>query len=433
MNPTVNLPIRRALMSVSDKTGIVEFARALVERGVEILSTGGTAKLLASSGVPVIEVADYTGFPEMMDGRLKTLHPKIHGGLLGRRGEDDAKMAEHAIPPIDLLVVNLYPFEATVAKPNCALADAIENIDIGGPAMLRAAAKNHAAVTVITDADDYQRVLAEMQATEQTEMSLTDADSRKMKGAHGEHCIGYNVQVAVDAQHHLIAAPEVVQAASDYGQLSSLATAAQAALAVTPLQVVADAGYPEAQQLEACAAAGITTFVPARGTTSGQGPHDRAIHPKEAFTYDPIGDAYRCPAGQTLARGYAGESRGKQCVYYYHVAACGACGQRGACTTGAYRKLSRLANEAVVEQQAQRVRAHPELVCRRQEIVEHVFGTLRNWGHDRFLMKGLEQVRAEFSLSCLTYNLRRVLNLVQMPALLAAVAAGGFPTGAVGV
>ncbi|HUM92466.1 MAG TPA: bifunctional phosphoribosylaminoimidazolecarboxamide formyltransferase/IMP cyclohydrolase, partial [Candidatus Competibacter sp.] len=156
------LPIRRALISVSDKTGIVEFARVLIERGVEILSTGGTAKLLASNGIPAIEVADYTGFPEMMDGRLKTLHPKIHGGLLGRRGEDDGAMAEHGIPPIDLLVVNLYPFEATVAKPNCALADAIENIDIGGPAMLRAAAKNHAAVTVVVDANDYQRVLTEM-------------------------------------------------------------------------------------------------------------------------------------------------------------------------------------------------------------------------------------------------------------------------------
>lgn len=162
MNPTAVLPIHRALMSVSDKTGIVELARALVERGVEILSTGGTAKLLASNGIPVIEVADYTGFPEMMDGRLKTLHPKIHGGLLGRRGEDDGAMAEHAIPPIDLLVVNLYPFEATVAKPGCSLADAIENIDIGGPAMLRAAAKNHAAVTVVTDAADYGRVLNEM-------------------------------------------------------------------------------------------------------------------------------------------------------------------------------------------------------------------------------------------------------------------------------
>ena len=162
MNSTTALPIRRALISVSDKTGIVDFARTLIERGVEILSTGGTAKLLSNNGLPVIEVADYTGFPEMMDGRLKTLHPKIHGGLLGRRGEDDGAMVEHGIPPIDLLVVNLYPFEATVAKPNCALADAIENIDIGGPAMLRAAAKNHAAVTVVVDAGDYQRVLAEM-------------------------------------------------------------------------------------------------------------------------------------------------------------------------------------------------------------------------------------------------------------------------------
>ena len=165
MNSTSALPIRRALLSVSDKTGLVDFARALVDLGVELLSTGGTAKLLSASGVPVIEVADYTGFPEMMDGRLKTLHPKIHGGLLGRRGEDDAAMVAHEIPPIDLLAVNLYPFEATIAKPDCALADAIENIDIGGPAMLRAAAKNHAAVTVITDAGDYDRVLTEMRTS----------------------------------------------------------------------------------------------------------------------------------------------------------------------------------------------------------------------------------------------------------------------------
>ncbi len=176
MNPTPALPIRRALLSVSDKTGIVDFARALAERGVEILSTGGTARLLAESGLAVIEVADYTGFPEMMDGRLKTLHPKIHGGLLGRRGEDDAAMVEHGIPPIDLLVVNLYPFEATVAKPDCALADAIENIDIGGPAMLRAAAKNHAAVTVITDASDYGRVLNEMQANQGAVSAATRFD-----------------------------------------------------------------------------------------------------------------------------------------------------------------------------------------------------------------------------------------------------------------
>ncbi len=155
--------ITRALISVSDKTGIVDFARALhAEHGVEILSTGGTAKLLADAGIPVTEVSDYTGFPEMMDGRVKTLHPKIHGGLLGRRGIDDAIMAEHGIAPIDLVVVNLYPFEKTVADPDCDLATAIENIDIGGPTMLRAAAKNHAAVTVVVEAADYDRVLDEM-------------------------------------------------------------------------------------------------------------------------------------------------------------------------------------------------------------------------------------------------------------------------------
>ncbi len=154
--------ITRALLSVSDKTGILDFARELHARGVEILSTGGTARLLADNDVPVIEVSDYTGFPEMMDGRVKTLHPKIHGGLLGRRGSDDAVMAEHGIQPIDLLVVNLYPFAKTVAQPDCDLALAIENIDIGGPTMLRAAAKNHTAVTVVVDASDYDSVLAEM-------------------------------------------------------------------------------------------------------------------------------------------------------------------------------------------------------------------------------------------------------------------------------
>ncbi len=154
--------ITRALISVSDKTGIVDFARSLQAQDVEILSTGGTAKLLAQSGIPVIEVGDYTGFPEMMDGRVKTLHPKVHGGILGRRGTDEAVMAEHGIPPIDMIVVNLYPFESTVANPDCDLPTAIENIDIGGPTMLRAAAKNHAAVTVVTDAADYSRILQEM-------------------------------------------------------------------------------------------------------------------------------------------------------------------------------------------------------------------------------------------------------------------------------
>ena len=155
--------IARALISVSDKTGIAEFARQLhAQFEVEILSTGGTAKLLTEQGVPVVEVSSYTGFPEMMDGRVKTLHPKIHGGLLGRRGTDEAVMAEHDIPPIDMVVVNLYPFEQTIARPDCDLATAIENIDIGGPTMLRAAAKNHAAVTVVVDANDYVRVIDEM-------------------------------------------------------------------------------------------------------------------------------------------------------------------------------------------------------------------------------------------------------------------------------
>jgi phosphoribosylaminoimidazolecarboxamide formyltransferase/IMP cyclohydrolase len=142
-----------ALLSVSDKTGIVEFAQALHALGVKLLSTGGTAKLLADAGLPVTEVAEHTGFPEMLDGRVKTLHPTIHGGLLARRDlpEHVAAIERHGIAPIDLLVVNLYPFEATVAKPGCTLEDAIENIDIGGPAMVRSAAKNWRDVTVLTD------------------------------------------------------------------------------------------------------------------------------------------------------------------------------------------------------------------------------------------------------------------------------------------
>ena len=158
-------PIRRALLSVSDKTGILEFARALHERGVALLSTGGTARLLADAGLPVTEVSDYTGFPEMMDGRVKTLHPKVHGGILGRRGTDDGIMSQHGIQPIDLVAVNLYPFAATVSKPGCSLEDAIENIDIGGPTMVRSAAKNHKDVTIVVNAGDYARIIAEMDAT----------------------------------------------------------------------------------------------------------------------------------------------------------------------------------------------------------------------------------------------------------------------------
>ena len=158
--------IKQALISVSDKTGVLEFARELSALGVKLLSTGGTAKLLADNGLAVTEVADYTGFPEMLDGRVKTLHPKVHGGILARRDfpEHVAALEQHGIPTIDMVVVNLYPFQQTVAKAECSLEDAIENIDIGGPTMLRSSAKNHKDVTVIVDPSDYTVVLAEMKA-----------------------------------------------------------------------------------------------------------------------------------------------------------------------------------------------------------------------------------------------------------------------------
>jgi phosphoribosylaminoimidazolecarboxamide formyltransferase/IMP cyclohydrolase len=159
--------LKRALISVSDKSGVVEFARALAALGIEILSTGGTAKLLAKEGIAATEVSTHTGFPEMLDGRVKTLHPKIHGGILARRDSaaHAAALEAHGIAPIDLVVVNLYPFQATVADPDCRLEDALENIDIGGPAMLRSAAKNHAGVAVLVDPADYPKVLEELRAT----------------------------------------------------------------------------------------------------------------------------------------------------------------------------------------------------------------------------------------------------------------------------
>ena len=169
-------PVRRALLSVSDKDGIIDFARALHDRGIEILSTGGTARLLIENMIPVKEVSKHTGFPEIMDGRVKTLHPKIHGGILGRRGIDDNVMKDNDIAPIDLVVVNLYPFEATVAKQDCSLEDAIENIDIGGPAMVRATAKNHAYVSIIVDPIDYQRVLKELHDNDGTVSTATRFD-----------------------------------------------------------------------------------------------------------------------------------------------------------------------------------------------------------------------------------------------------------------
>ena len=165
-------PVRRALLSVSDKAGLADLARALDALGVELVSTGGSARALREAGVPVREVSDLTGFPEIMDGRVKTLHPKVHGGLLGRRGADDVVMRQHDIAPIDLLVVNLYPFERTVARPDCTLDEAIEQIDVGGPAMLRAAAKNHAHVAVVSDPADYAPLIEALRGEGGTTLDL---------------------------------------------------------------------------------------------------------------------------------------------------------------------------------------------------------------------------------------------------------------------
>ncbi len=188
---TTRLPVRRALISVSDKTGVVDFARDLAALGVEILSTGGTFKLLRDNGIAAVEVADYTGFPEMMDGRVKTLHPKIHGGILGRRDLDGAVMAEHGINPIDLVAVNLYPFAATVAKAGCTLPDAIENIDIGGPTMVRSAAKNHKDVAIVVNASDYAGIVAALKAG-----GLTYAQRFDLALKAFEHTAAYDGMIA---------------------------------------------------------------------------------------------------------------------------------------------------------------------------------------------------------------------------------------------
>ena len=160
--------IKRAIVSVSDKKGIVDFARKLTGMGVSILSTGGTSKILKEAGVAVTDISDVTGVPEMMDGRVKTLHPKVHGGLLGRRNNPEhvRQMEEKGIEPIDMVVINLYPFEAVTSKPDCSFEDAIENIDIGGPSMIRSASKNFESVAVITDPADYDGILKEMDSSD---------------------------------------------------------------------------------------------------------------------------------------------------------------------------------------------------------------------------------------------------------------------------
>src|SRR5437899_2242547 len=186
--------IQRALISVFDKTGLVPFAQTLVAANVELVSTGGTAQVLRDAGVPLVELADHTGFPEMLDGRVKTLHPKVHGGVLFIRGnpKHEAAVKQHGIGPIDLVVVNLYPFEQTVAKPDVPLVEAIENIDIGGPSLLRGAAKNHQSVTVIVDPADYAEVAAQIQATGGTTLELR----RKLAGRVFARTAAYDASIA---------------------------------------------------------------------------------------------------------------------------------------------------------------------------------------------------------------------------------------------
>lgn len=189
----MNTPIRRALISVSNKEGLLEFVRELAQRNVEILSTGGTAALLSNNGFKVTEVSAHTGFPEIMDGRVKTLHPKIHGGLLGRRGIDDAVMKTHGIDPIDLVVVNLYPFAATITKPDCTYEDAIENIDIGGPAMVRASAKNHDRVAIVVDPLDYCTLIDEINTHDG---GVTLATRKRLAAKAFTHTAQYDAMVS---------------------------------------------------------------------------------------------------------------------------------------------------------------------------------------------------------------------------------------------
>lgn len=268
----------------------------------------------------------------------------------------------------------------------------------------------------------YEDLLQQLKLNDQKAVSLTDADCRKMRDSKG-YVLGYNVQVAVDAKHDLIVAEQVVQSASDRGQLASMALQAKEQLEVEQLQAVADKGYHEADQLEACEAAAIEAFVPRQGTTAGRGKNGMPVFAKEAFRYEAQGNYYICPSGQKLSATDKTVSRGKDVFQYLNRLACQVCALKSQCSTGSYRVITRRDNEQVVEQAAQRIKDHPEKMAQRRKMVEHVFGTLRLWGHDCFLLRGIEKVRAEFALSALAYNLRRALNVVSVEKLLKGVVA----------
>lgn len=266
----------------------------------------------------------------------------------------------------------------------------------------------------------YDQLLGDLEESPQQTVSLTDTDARRMKGSSG-YVLGYNVQVAVDAKHDLIVAQDVTQSANDLDQLAPLAMAAKQELGVEKLQAVADTGYHEAGQLDACEQAGVEPFVPKADPIPVQGRQGQKLFPKARFSYDAAADVYHCPAGQTLTRQVQYRNRSKNLLVYYNLDACRDCQMRWQCTVRKYRVIARRTNEGASERAVARAAARTDLMACRRKIVEHVFGTLRHWGHDRFLTRGLQRVRAEFSLSALAYNLRRVLNLLSVEKLLAAL------------
>lgn len=259
---------------------------------------------------------------------------------------------------------------------------------------------------------DYDQLLGDLKQNQSTPIALTDPEARKMKAAQG-FVVGYNVQVAVDAKHDLIVCNDVVQNPLDRGQLAAMALSAKQELQVEKLQATADRGYHDADQLEAAEQNGIEPFVPERVGNSGH-----QVIAKKQFQYEAQRDVYQCPAGQVLSCQRQDRNHGKLRNVYYNEQACASCQLRSQCTNAKYRIICRRTNEGAVERTRTRVAQRPDLVNRRKEIVEHVFGTLRNWGHDKFLLKGLEKVKGEFALSALVYNLRRVLTIVPMEKFL---------------
>lgn len=256
----------------------------------------------------------------------------------------------------------------------------------------------------------YEQWMNGLGQSQQRTIGVTDPESRPQKNGQ----VGYNVQVAVDAKHDLIVESEVVQDANDLQQLSPMAQAAQKQLAGASLKVVADAGYYSAPQVAACDSAGIETYVPANRHATGQSKGTKTIYPKGAFKYDTQRDNYLCPGGKELVRAGQAVHDGLMRIEYNNITACRDCPLRPECTQGKYRRIYRSTDEAAVERLAQRVSRCADLIAERKTIVEHVFGTLRHWGQDEFITRGLAAVRAEFSLSCLAYNLRRMLQLVTL-------------------